>query len=284
MILKNKTAIITGGGGGIGSAIAKTFAENGCNIVLVSVRKKTLKKVERELVKYGVRVLAAACDVSNYKSVERVFKNIIATFKKIDILVNAAGVYGPIGPFESADMEKWAEAININLLGTVFCVRVAAPFMIANKRGKIINFSGGGAFNAFPRFSAYATSKAATVRFTEIMAEELKPYNIQINAISPGAVNTKLLEDALRAGPKSTGREMHEKLKKQKKEGGDSPQLAADLALFLASDSSFRLTGKAISAKWDDWRNLTERKISEINFSSTYTLRRIDDKYFKEIT
>jgi len=155
--------------------------------------------------------------------------------------------------------------------------------MMKQKSGKIINFSGGGAFNPRSNFSAYATSKAAVVRFTETLAAEVKEHNIQVNAISPGAVNTKMLEQVLESEPDVVGDEFYKKSIKQKEEGGDSPQLAADLVLFLTSEKSYNLNGKIISAKWDNWRNWGKKEIEQIMKSSDYTLRRIDNQYFKEI-
>ena len=145
--------------------------------------------------------------------------------------------------------------------------------MKKNKSGVIINFSGGGE-GAFSRFSAYAASKGGVVRFTETLAEEVKDFGVRVNAIAPGAVNTKLLEEVLEAGPEKVGQEFYERSKKQKEDGGVSPEKAAELCLFLASDKSRGLTGRILSAVWDDFENLPEH-ISEIMNSDIYTFRRI---------
>lgn len=282
-LLKNKTAIITGAGGGIGSVVAYTLAKQKCNLVLVDYIPENLDALSEKIKRYNCQSFQMTIDVTNSKEVEHMINEVIKRFSKIDILINAAGIHGSIGPFVDNNLDKWIKTININLIGSVLCTKMVLPFMIKQKSGKIINFSGGGAFNPRPNFSAYATSKAGVVRFTETLAEELKPYNIQVNAISPGAVNTKMLEEALRAGPKLVGEEFYKKIQKQRKEGGDSPQLAADLILFLVSEKSYNLTGKLISAKWDNWRKWDKKKIKNIIKSSDYTLRRIDNKYFKEI-
>ena len=275
MILKNKTAIITGAGGGIGSTVARTLAKEGCNLILVDRAKSNLDGVSKDIEKYGCEFLTMAVDVCNKKEVEDAVNISLKKFSKIDILVNTAGIQGPIGPLANNDMDKWIQTININLGGTVSFIKAVLPVMIKQHCGKIVNFSGGGAFNPRPNFSAYAVSKAAVVRLTETLAEELKEHNIQVNAISPGAVNTKMLEEVLEIGPEAAGGEYYKKAQKQKEDGGDAPQLAADLILFLCSDKSYNLTGKAISAKWDNWREWDKEEISKIMSSNLYTLKRI---------
>ena len=275
MLLKNKIAIITGAGGGIGSTIAETFAKEGCSLILIDRAKATLDRVSKELEKYNCEFLAITANACNQKEVDNAADVALKKFSKIDILINTAGIQGPIGPFVNNDINKWIETINVNLNGTVLFIKAVLPAMVKQGCGKIINFSGGGAFNPRPNFSAYATSKTAVVRLTETLAEELKEYNIQVNAISPGAVNTKMLEQVLEAGPEDAGVEFYEKVKKQKEEGGDPPQLAADLALFLSSEKSYNLSGKTISAKWDNWREWDKEKIKKIMASGLYTLKRI---------
>ena len=275
MLLKDKIAIITGAGGGIGSTIAETFAKEGCSLILIDRAKATLDRVSKELEKYNCEFLAIAADACNKKEVDNAADVSLKKFSKIDILVNTAGIQGPIGPFVNNDINKWIETINVNLNGTVLFIKAVLPAMLKQGWGKVINFSGGGAFNPRPNFSAYAASKTAVVRLTETLAEELKEYNIQVNAISPGAVNTKMLEEVLETGPEAAGAEFYEKAKKQKEEGGDPPQLAADLVLFLSSEKSYNLSGKTISAKWDNWREWDKEKIKKIMSSDLYTLKRI---------
>lgn len=274
-VLKNKTAIITGAGGGIGSTIAKTLAKEECSIILVDCLKTSLDRISKELEKYNCKFLTLTANACNEKEVNNAVDTTLKKFSKIDILVNTAGIQGPIGPLVNNDINKWIETINVNLNGTILFIKAVLPAMLKQSYGKIINFSGGGAFNPRPNFSAYATSKAAVVRLTETLAEELKEYNIQVNAISPGAVNTMMLEQVLGAGPGAAGEKFYEKAKKQKKEGGDPPQLAADLVLFLSSEQSYNLSGKTISAKWDNWREWDKEKISKIMSSDLYTLRRV---------
>lgn len=280
MTLKDKIAIVTGGSRGIGKAVVEALAAGDCRVTAVSRSVDELKNLQAELGKSGLQIDVEAVDVSDYNQVEKITRAVKEKFGTIDILVNAAGVYGPIGLFGDNDIKKWMQALQINLFGTANCVHAVLPTMINNKFGKIINFSGGGAVNSFPYFSSYATSKAAVVRFTENLAAEYKDFGLQVNAVAPGAVNTKLLGEVLAAGPEKAGKDFYEKSIKQQREGGEDPKLAADLILFLISNN---LTGKLISAKWDSWREWDEAEIERINNSSEYTLRRIDNKYFQEI-
>jgi 3-oxoacyl-[acyl-carrier protein] reductase len=193
------------------------------------------------------------------------------------VAVNNAGVYGPKGAIEEVDWEEWKRAIEINLLGSVLVTRAVLAHFKANRYGKIIQLSGGGATNPLPRMSAYAASKAGIVRFVETVAEEVRGENIDINAIAPGALNTRLLEEVLAAGPEKVGRAFYEKSVKQKAQGGTSLERGAELAVFLASSASDGITGKLISAVWDPWESLPER-LDDLRETDIYTLRRIVPK------
>ena len=281
MKLKSKSVLITGGGRGIGEAMAYAFAKEGANISLVARTSLDLEKVQKQLKEFGVKSLVQNCDVSKIKEVENWINTTALEFGKIDVLVNNAGIYGPIGPLVDNDLEQWIQTIEINLLGTVICMKTILPIMMKQRNGVIINISGGGAVSPFPKFSAYSASKAAVVRLTETIAEEVKEYNIRINAISPGAVNTRFLEQVLQAGD-AAGNDFLKKSLKQKETGGTSPEVASELAIFLASDESKGLTGRTISAVWDDWKSIP-LKIKDFQETSLYTLRRIDERNFKEV-
>jgi 3-oxoacyl-[acyl-carrier protein] reductase len=140
--------------------------------------------------------------------------------------------------------------------------------------GKIINLSGGGATAPLPNMSAYAASKAAVVRFTETLAEETREARIDVNAIAPGALNTRLLEEVLAAGPERVGRAFYERSLKQRDTGGVPLEKGAELAVFLASAASDGITGRLLSAVWDDWANLPARR-DVLAQTDVFTLRRI---------
>jgi len=275
---KNQVIVITGGSGGIGKILALGFAKTKAKVIILGKRRAKLKSVSKEIGKFGICGFMP-CDVSNYSQVKAVFAKILKKYKKIDVLVNCAGIYGPIGEFHRNNLLEWKEALDVNLLGTVNTTNNVLPHMIKSRRGKVINFSGGGAVQPFPNFSAYATTKAAVVRFTETLANEYAKYNIQVNVIAPGAINTSFLDKVLKAGAERAGKSFFQKSLEQKRNGGDSPYIAAELALFLCSPKN-KLTGKLIAAKWDPWKKFTSKGINRLNKTSEYTLRRIDNKYF----
>jgi 3-oxoacyl-[acyl-carrier protein] reductase len=151
------------------------------------------------------------------------------------------------------------------------------PHFRSQGYGKIIQISGGGATNPLPMLSAYAVSKAAIVRFAETLAEELRGVGVDVNAISPGALNTGMLNEILEAGPEKVGQEFYERSLKQKLLGGAPLTRGAELAVFLASAKSDGITGKIISALWDKWE-VWPAHILELDQSDAYTLRRIVGK------
>lgn len=276
MQLKDKVSIITGGSGGIGKSIAKAFVREGAHLVLASRTTSELEASKREienLPEATVEIFPA--DVSQAKQVKDLIDFTMERFTTIDVLVNCAGVLGPVGLSSEVDAKKWLETVEINLFGTFLCIKAVLPVMMEKKKGKIINFSGGGAVSPRPRFSAYSASKAAVVRLTETLAREVSEYSIDINAIAPGAVNTRLLDEVLKAG-EAAGEELAKAIK-QKQQGGTLPEEAAELAVFLASSKSDGLTGRLISAVWDDWQHIPEH-LAEITSSDIFTMRRIVPK------
>lgn len=276
----DEVVLITGGGRGIGAAVAESFARAGSNLALVSRTAAEIEGVAAACRSHGVAALACRADVSRREEIAGAVQAAEKHFGRIDVLVNAAGVYGPIGPLVENDLDAWASAVSVNLLGTVYAMHAALPGMIARRKGTVINFSGGGAVTPFPRFSAYSASKAAVVRLTETIAEEVREFDVRVNAIAPGAVNTILLDEVLKAGERA-GAEFYRKALEQKKTGGTPPERAAELAVFLASPEARGITGRLISAVWDDWRALAART-QDLDQSALYTMRRIDGRNFTE--
>jgi 3-oxoacyl-[acyl-carrier protein] reductase len=165
----------------------------------------------------------------------------------------------------------------VNLFGTVMMCREVIPIMRRQNGGKIINLSGGGGATPLPRIDAYAASKAAVVRLTENLAMELADTGIDVNAIAPGALNTKMLDQVLEAGAQKVGRDFYERALRQRDEGGAGLDKGAALAVFLASADSDGISGRLISAVWDDWSNLPANR-QELADSDIFTLRRIVPK------
>jgi NAD(P)-dependent dehydrogenase (short-subunit alcohol dehydrogenase family) len=274
MLLKGKKAIITGGSRGIGKAIAAAFLREGAEVMIAARSSEELAGAQKELETIAKGVHTHPVDVSSEGDARALVAAAVKEMGGVDILVNAAGIYGPIGPSSVVGVEKWRNTFEVNLFGAFYMFREVAPLMAKTGKGKIINFSGGGD-GPLPNFSAYNSSKAAIVRLTETLAEEVKQYHIDVNAIAPGPVNTQILEDALAAGEKATRKEFYEKLVAQKKEGGVPPEKAAELCVFLASSASDGLTGKFLSAVWDDYKHWDKAKIVEIMKSDKFTLRRV---------
>jgi NAD(P)-dependent dehydrogenase (short-subunit alcohol dehydrogenase family) len=277
MKLLNQHAIITGASQGFGLAVAKSFAEEGASVLMCARSEAVLERAAAEVRKGargGATVIAKAADVARPEDVDALVNRALEEWGSVDALVCNAGVYGPKGPVESVDMESWWDAVRINLMGVVFSCRAVLPDFKRKKRGKIILLSGGGATKPLPYLSAYAASKAAVVRFGETLAEEVREYGILVNAVAPGALNTRLLDEVLEAGPEKVGRSFYDQSVKQKAAGGTPLDRGAALCVYLASDKSAGITGKLLSAVWDPWENL-EEQLADIRESDIYTLRRI---------
>jgi NAD(P)-dependent dehydrogenase (short-subunit alcohol dehydrogenase family) len=276
MNLKGRAAIVTGASVGLGAAIAERFAAEGASLMLCARNRTELDKQRAQLSKAhpGIAVHAEVTDIAKTEDVDRLFAAAGKALGKIDILVNNAGVYGPMGSIDEIDWREWEQAIAINLLGTVYAARKAVQIFKPNRYGKIINLSGGGATNPLPGISSYAASKAAIVRFTETVALEVAKDRIDVNAVAPGALATRLTDELLAAGPDKVGAALYGRMSKLKAEGGTPLTVGADLCVYLASAESDGLTGRLISAPWDPWPFTDEVK-RDIAGSDIYTLRRI---------
>jgi NAD(P)-dependent dehydrogenase (short-subunit alcohol dehydrogenase family) len=277
MELKNLVTVVTGASQGLGKAIAREFVSEGAHVALCARDPKLISEAAADLKRLasaGQQIFDSACDVSVEDDVEKFFDEIRRRLGPVNVLVNNAGVYGPKGESEKVEFQEWTRAIEINLYGTFLPCRFAIRQMKEFRRGKIINLSGGGATAPLPRLSAYAASKAAVVRLTETLAEELREFSIDVNAIAPGALNTRLLQEILSAGPDAVGKEFYQKSLKQRDSGGAPLEKAARLCVYLASEMSDGITGKLISAQWDPWENLHEFR-EQLAKSDVYTLRRI---------
>ncbi|MFN0070808.1 MAG: SDR family NAD(P)-dependent oxidoreductase, partial [Chloroflexota bacterium] len=222
----------------------------------------------------GQVALWHAADISRPNDVESMVQRAVQAFGSIDILVCNAGVIGAIGPVETTDWDDWVTAIQVNLLGTVLCCRSVVPIMRQQQHGKIIALSGGGATSPIAGFSAYGASKAGLVRFIETLAVELEGTGIDVNAVAPGTLDTQMLDQTLEAGPERLSPDFLARSKAQKASGGTPLQIPANLITFLASSRSNGITGRLISAVWDDWEHLAERK-EQLRTSDVFTLRRI---------
>jgi NAD(P)-dependent dehydrogenase (short-subunit alcohol dehydrogenase family) len=275
--LLGKNIIITGSSRGLGARIAHAMWHNGANLLLVARSEEGLRKVHSELMASGqgaISVRTIAVDLRMWDAIHRIVGEARKVWDKIDVLVNNAAVLGPIGPSWENNREEWEATIRVDLLAPVELCQACVPWMIEQRQGKIINLSGGGATSPRPNLSAYATAKAGLVRFSEVLALELRDRNIQVNCVAPGAMNTEIHRAVLRAGPERAGAAEYAQSVRTLEEDGASLQRAADLCVFLASSASSGITGRLISAAWDPWESLPEH-VDALKDSDIYTLRRI---------
>lgn len=278
--LAGRAAMITGANQGLGLAIAKAYVQAGAGVVICARDESRLADARTQLTALaapGQIVEAIPADVSQVEDVERLFARVWALFGQLHVLVNNAGVYGPMGSIEDVDWAEWTRAMEINIYGSVLPCRAALPHFKQHGYGKIIQLSGGGATNPLPRISAYAASKAAMVRFAESLALEVKAFGIDVNSIAPGALDTRLLDQVIAAGSERVGAGFYERMVKTKSQGGTPLEVGASLAVFLGSSASDGITGRLISAVWDPWEQLPDRR-AELDDSDIYTLRRITPK------
>lgn len=276
MKLTGRSAIITGASQGLGATIAERFIAEGAAVALCARTGADLDAFRQRLLTVypSATIFARAADVSSQHEVDAFFDEAQTALGRIDVLVNNAGIHGPMGSIDTIDWQDWIDALAINLVGTVYCARKAVSLFKPNRYGKIVNISGGGATGPLPGLSAYAASKAAVVRFTETLALEAREWAIDVNAVAPGALMTRLTDELIAAGPERVGAAFHARMTKLKAEGGTPLELGAGLCVYLGSADSDGLTGRLIAAQWDPWpfADGMKRDISE---SDIYTLRRI---------
>ncbi|MBK8596507.1 MAG: SDR family oxidoreductase [Holophagales bacterium] len=276
-LLEGRGIVVTGASRGLGKAIAEACLSAGADLCLAARDGVLLEQVRASLAsraRSGQTVLAVAADVSRPDDVERLVRCAREGLPRLTGLVNNAGVSGPAGPLEETGWDAWVRTIEVNLLGTVLCCRSVVPRFRESRYGKIVNLSGGGATAPMPRRTAYAASKAAVVRFTESLAVDAAADGVDVNAVAPGALNTRMLDEILAAGSSRVGEADHARAVRQKAEGGASPERAADLCVFLLSALSDGLSGRLISAVWDPWESLSGRR-EALGGSDVFTLRRI---------
>jgi NAD(P)-dependent dehydrogenase (short-subunit alcohol dehydrogenase family) len=273
--LEGRRVVLTGASQGLGKAIAQACLSEGASVLICARGALELERTKKALEAIAPgRVYAQPCDVSVEADVDGLTRYAELVLGGVDTLVANAGVYGPKGRIDEVDWDQWVETIRVNLLGAVYCCRSFLPLLQKASRGKVLILSGGGATKPLPFLSAYAASKAGVVRFGETLSEELRPVGIDVNMVAPGALNTRMLDEVLQAGPDSVGEQFYQAALKQRESGGTPLELGADLCVLLASDAANGVTGRLFSAQWDPWQRLSEFK-DELAETDIYTLRRI---------
>jgi len=278
--LDGKKAIITGASQGLGLSIAHKFILAGADIAICARNKKSLNNAKNKLKassSKNQKIFSYVLDVSSEHDVKNIMGKILQDLGGCHILVNNAGILGPKNFIELNKWNDWVKTIEINLFGSILMCRALIKHFKKQGHGKIIQLSGGGATKPRPYFSAYSVSKTAIVRFCETLAEELRGTGIDVNCIAPGALNTRMLNEVLAAGPRKVGKFNYKQALEQMKNGGDSLDKASDLAIFLASSESNGITAKLISSVWDNWKKWP-LYLNNLSNSDAYTLRRITGK------
>ena len=273
--MRDRYCLITGSTRGLGAALTRAFWDSGAHLLLVA---RDTTDLDRQLASLESRpgqvALPVAADLSQPEAVPGVIAALRSQVPRLDVLINNAAVQGPIGPLWRNDWHSWLAAVQVDLLAPVALCHAAAPWMIESGGGSIINISGGGASGPRPNFSAYATAKSGLVRFSETLAQELEPYNVSVNCVAPGAMNTQMLDEIIRAGADVSSANEYNQASRIREEGGALPENVARLCLFLASAAARGITGKLLSAAWDPWPSLLQHS-ADLAGSDVYTLRRI---------
>ena len=271
MRLQERVALITGAGRGIGRAIALAYAREGAHLALAARTRGELEETARQVEALGAPACVITADTTDQAQVDDMVRMALERYSRMDILVNNAGVGGPVGPLPENDVSEWVRTIQVNLNGIFLCCRAVIPVILRQNGGKIINMSGFGGRNT----SAYGASKIAVECLTETLAIELEGTNVQVNAMRPGSIHTRMWEETIDAAAAIGDTELYEYGLGVTSGRGASMERAAELAVFLASDSSQGLSGRVIAATTDDFGSLPA-EIPEIMASDVYTLRRVD--------
>lgn len=267
---KTVPVLVTGAGRGIGKRLSIGFAAHGARVGLLARSKAELDLCQLEIEHAGGSALRIRGDVCDYEQVSAAVERLRVHFASpVQVLVCAAAMQGPVGPFIDIPPKSWQETVNTNLIGVMNCCRAVLPHMIERRSGKIIILTCGGEATARPNFSIYSATKAAVARFVESFAEEVSEHNVQVNCMSPGTTYTHMTDQILAAGERAGWREI-EDAQSARMTGGIAPERQLDLALFLASEESNHVTGRVIHVQ-DDWKRLKNGTINP----ELYTLRRV---------
>jgi len=267
---KTVPVLVTGAGRGIGKRLAMGFATSGARVGLLARSKPELDLCQLEIEHAGGNALRIRADVSDYEQVSASVERMRVQFgSPVQVLVCAAAIQGPIGPFADTNPKMWSEPIDTNLLGVMNMCRAVLPGMIQRRSGKIIVLTSGAGSQARPNLALYAATKAAVVSFVESVAEEVRDHNVQINCMAPGISYTHMTDQILAAGERAGWRELEES-QQVRLTGGTTAEKQIELALFLASEQSNHISGRLIHVQ-DAWKKLRDGSLKP----DQYMLRRV---------
>ena len=258
MKLEQRIALVTGAAKGMGYDICLTLAREGADLALAAREVPPLEALRGEVEKLGRRALVVPCDVTDEAAVERMVARTVETFGRIDILVNAAGVTGPIEtPVQEIRVEDFRFVLEANIVGTFLPTKHVLPGMIARKYGKVVNISGTSGLRGYKYRAAYSSSKWALRGLTRTVALEVGPYNINVNALHPGIVDGPRMERLCRDKARKRGwtpeRVREEYVQEMALRRVTTARNIADAVVFLVSDASQNMTGQSITVDggWD---------------------------------
>ncbi len=250
MRLEGKVSIVTGGGKGIGRAIALRFASEGACVSLSGTTRETIEHVAEEIRGQGGRAIATSADVADEASVENVIRATLDEFGRIDVLVNNAGVIGPTAPVINVSLDEWERVLAVNLTGAFLCAKYALPRMIEQQSGRIINITSVAGLAAYALRSPYAVSKWGMIGLTRTLADEVGRYNITVNAIAPGPVRGPRIGEVIRRRAAEMNRAVEDVEREYVEPAALKRMVEEDdisaMALFLASDEGRNITGETI--------------------------------------
>ena len=270
--LDGRVALITGGGRGIGQAIARAYAAEGAKLALAARTDVELQETAASIrSQYNADVITVLTDVTDRAQVDNAVAQTLDRYGVIDVMVNNAGNTGQIGPLWTLDPDRWANTIAVHILGTYYGCRAAIPPMLERGYGRIVNMSGVGG----PNDTSYDAAKTAIVNMTENLSIELAGAGITVNAISPGSIHTRMWEEVRDMAYEAGDMEMYEKGVQVTSGGGASIERAAQLAVMLGSDLCGALSGRLIRAALDTFEDIPSN-IDAIMASDAYLLRRVD--------
>jgi NAD(P)-dependent dehydrogenase (short-subunit alcohol dehydrogenase family) len=275
--VKNQTVFISGATSGLGLQAAEYFVKSGKSVIFCARCPEDVIRTRNylsDLSRNDQPITGFANDVSNADATKEMIDRVLETGNFIDILICNAGVIGPINKFLETDLQEWQDAFNINLYGTMNLIMSVLPSMVSRKFGRVIHISGGGATSPLYGMSSYAASKAAAVRFIETLSLEYEDSGVTFNSIAPGMLKTKLLDQMLDAGPDRIGENLFKKSLHKADSSSDSTKKALELMDFLTSNIGAGITGRLISAEWDNWTEWPNN-LDQLKNTDLYTLRRI---------